>query len=575
MRGSGMSAEYPDNNGVWRAKRLRSWRLALLILSLLLLGSLSIGEPGIAPLAPPTGIVGYLMYVVQLTAYGATRIFGAMVYIVPFVVAVISIAVGRMHKPFISSSLHIVSALFLSGLIVQAIVFPADHSHYAGLIGRVVLTGLGPVGGRITLLPVLGLVGYCLVAGVLNLLSQRTQLRPNNGRSADGALDKPHKRRQSLELKPLRWERRLSVNRGEPSNQRETHEDLAPILEQAQDAINDHGLPLVYRDHTGAFGSVLLRYDLEAGTSLRHLRQKQADLEYRLASLHPMIRAPMPGESSVGILLSYASAKELTLEGGLAQFVANGMTLPVYTGYSSLGKHTGFDLSRQPHMLVGGTTGTGKTSFIRAMILSLLSGPAAHRTRFVLIDPKRVEMVPFRRLPHLAQPVVTDMAVAGGVIETIETEMERRYEVFERGEVSGIDEYNHTRRRKMTYLVVVVDEAADLLMQTNDQTADRLLRLAQKARTVGIHLIIGTQRPSADVIRGVFKANLPARVAFRTATAVDSRVILDTNGAERLRGSGDALVRCTETHEPERVQAPWISPERTSDLVKNIRYRSQ
>ena len=225
------------------------------------------------------------------------------------------------------------------------------------------------------------------------------------------------------------------------------------------------------------------------------------------------------------------------------------------------------DLADMPHLLVAGTTGSGKSVMLNGLLTSLLLTTDPRQVKLVLIDPKRVEMTPFARVPHLITPVVTDVKKAANALGWAVAEMERRYEVLEKAGVRSLDGYNARSEAQMPYVVIVIDELADLMMQAAAKVEDAIIRIAQKARAVGIHLVVATQRPSVDVITGMIKANIPSRIAFAVSSQVDSRVILDNPGAEALLGMGDMLYKPVSAARSSRVQGALISEPEVERVV--------
>ena len=246
---------------------------------------------------------------------------------------------------------------------------------------------------------------------------------------------------------------------------------------------------------------------------------------------------------------------------------ANDWALPVGLGKDISGRGVFMDLAEMPHLLVAGTTGSGKSVMLNGLLTSLLLTTDPRQVKLVLVDPKRVELTQFGRIPHLITPVVTDAKKAANALSWAVAEMERRYEVLEKHSVRSLEGYNERSEKPMPYVVVVIDELADLMMTAAAKVEDAVIRLAQKARAVGIHLVVATQRPSVDVITGMIKANIPSRIAFAVSSQVDSRVILDTPGAEALLGSGDMLFKPVTALRPSRVQGAYISEREVERVV--------
>lgn len=317
-------------------------------------------------------------------------------------------------------------------------------------------------------------------------------------------------------------------------------------------------------------GPRVTRYELRLGKGVKvgKVRNLQQDIAYALAATEVRILAPIPGRSAVGVEVPNTKAATVTLGDVFAEYPSgNEWALPVGMGKDISGRALFMDLSEMPHLLVAGATGSGKSVMVNSLLTSLLLTSDPRRVRMILIDPKRVELSQFTRVPHLLTPVVTDVKKASNALSWAVSEMERRYEVLEEKGVRSLEGYNAASDTPMPYIVVVIDELADLMMASASKVEDAIIRLAQKARAVGIHLVVATQRPSADVITGMIKANIPSRVAFAVSSQVDSRVILDTSGAEALLGSGDMLYKPVTASRPARVQGAFITEGEVDSVV--------
>ncbi len=317
-------------------------------------------------------------------------------------------------------------------------------------------------------------------------------------------------------------------------------------------------------------GPRVTRYELRlgAGVKVGKVRNLQQDIAYALAATEVRILAPIPGKSAVGVEVPNTKAAIVTLGDVFREYPhGNDWTLPVGLGKDISGRAVFLDLAEMPHLLVAGTTGAGKSVMLNGLLTSLLLTTDPRRVKMVLIDPKRVELSQFGRVPHLITPVVTDVKKAANALLWAVAEMERRYEVLERMGTRSLEGYNDRAETPMPYVVIVIDELADLMMQAASKVEDSIIRLAQKARAVGIHLVVATQRPSVDVITGMIKANIPSRIAFAVSSQVDSRVIMDTPGAEALLGMGDMLYKPVSAMRPSRVQGAFISEGEVGEVV--------
>jgi len=297
------------------------------------------------------------------------------------------------------------------------------------------------------------------------------------------------------------------------------------------------------------------------------------DLALALAAPSIRIEAPVPGKSVVGIEVPNVVSSAVSLRGVIEtstfQKILSKSRLAMALGKGAGGEAGAGDLDKMPHLLIAGSTGSGKTVCLNSAICCLLMHNTPNDLRLIMIDPKRVELTPFNSIPHLAVPVIVDTNKALDVLRWLNVEMDRRYQHLARATARNIDSYNKNRKGKdkLPYLVLVIDELADLMMAGFDEVEHILCRLAQLSRAVGIHLIVATQRPSVDVVTGLIKANFPTRISFAVTSQVDSRTILDGAGAEKLLGRGDMLYMPTEAAKPKRLQGCFVSDAETERLV--------
>lgn len=297
------------------------------------------------------------------------------------------------------------------------------------------------------------------------------------------------------------------------------------------------------------------------------------DLALALAAPSIRIEAPIPGKSLVGIEVPNTTFGTVALRGAIEsapfQKLKAKSKLAVALGRGSGGEVVVGDLARMPHLLIAGATGSGKTACLNSIIACLLMHNTPDDVRFVMLDPKRVELVAYNALPHLVAPVVVEPDRAVAALRWLVLEMDRRYRQFAEVGARNIEGYNRDRptAELMPYLVLVIDELADLMMHAMDEVEHSLVRLAQLARATGIHLIVATQRPSVDVITGLIKANFPTRISFAVTSQVDSRTILDTVGAEKLLGRGDMLYMPTDAAKPKRLQGSYVGEAEIDRLV--------
>jgi S-DNA-T family DNA segregation ATPase FtsK/SpoIIIE len=322
-------------------------------------------------------------------------------------------------------------------------------------------------------------------------------------------------------------------------------------------------------------GPVVTRYELKpaAGVKLSRIESLDSDLSLALAARTLRIEAPVPGKSVVGIEVPNLAIGMVTLKdvAETAMFKDASSKLTVALGRDVSGSPIVADLAKLPHLLIAGQTGSGKSVSINSVICSLLMSATPDEVRLILCDPKRVELAGFNNIPHLVVPVVTDHAKILNALYWAVGEMDRRYRLFARATARNIDAYNAARSGpdRVPYIVLIIDELADLMMSAPIQVEKAITRLAQLARATGIHLVVATQRPSVDVITGLIKANIPARIAFATASAIDSRTILDMSGAEKLLGRGDMLVLPPDVPKPIRAQGVFVSDREIEAVTRH------
>jgi S-DNA-T family DNA segregation ATPase FtsK/SpoIIIE len=322
-------------------------------------------------------------------------------------------------------------------------------------------------------------------------------------------------------------------------------------------------------------GPAVTQYELQpgAGVQVKRITALQNDLSLALAAAPLRIEAPIPGKAAVGIEVPNKSASLVTIREVLetAAFREGTNKLALGLGNDVSGQSIVADLTRMPHLLIAGATGQGKSVCINALITSLLFQVTPDHLRLLLIDPKRVELTGYNGLPHLALPVLVESHQAAAALRWAVAEMDRRYKMFSAEGVRNIAAYNEKATQKLArslpYVVIVIDELADLMMVAAGEIEELICRIAQLARAVGIHLIIATQRPSADIITGLIKANIPSRIAFAVGSQVDSRVILDTGGAEKLLGRGDMLYQPVDAGKPTRIQGAFVSDPEVEAVV--------
>ncbi len=330
-------------------------------------------------------------------------------------------------------------------------------------------------------------------------------------------------------------------------------------------------------------GPAVTQYELEikAGTKVSKILGLNREIALALAAKDVRIQAPIPGKNTIGIELpnkniSMVSVREVLTS--IPSAKADSKLLAVL-GRDIMGNPQWMEINKTPHLLVAGSTGSGKSVCINSILASILMRSKPDEVKLVLVDPKKVELSIYNGIPHLLAPVVTDPKRANIALKRIVSEMERRYDVFEESRTKNIESYNayidkkneglpdNEKEKRMPFIVVIIDELADLMLVAAKEVEDSIMRITQMARAAGIHLIVATQRPSTDVITGVVKSNIPSRISFAVSSGIDSRTILDMVGAEKLLGKGDMLFLPQGTNAPLRIQGTFISEEETKALV--------
>jgi S-DNA-T family DNA segregation ATPase FtsK/SpoIIIE len=343
----------------------------------------------------------------------------------------------------------------------------------------------------------------------------------------------------------------------------------AAIIEQTLEAF---GISAKVVEVNG--GPAVTQYALEVaiGTKLSKISALSNDLALALAAPTGQIRieAPIPGRSLVGIELPNKSPEFVSLRKMLESDAMHGSKskLAVSLGLEVSGKPVVADISKMPHVLIAGSTGSGKSVCINAFIASILFRASPDEVRFIMVDPKRVELNNYNGIPHLLSPVIVDPEKVLSALKWLTIEMDRRYKLFAEVGVRNIDAYNEMSGfQSIPYIILIIDELADIMLFAPVEVEDTITRLAQMSRATGIHLVLATQRPSVDVITGLIKANIPARIAFAVSSMIDSRVILDAPGAEKLLGRGDMLFIPPGQAKPSRIQGAFVSDKEVSMLI--------
>ncbi|MEZ6048175.1 MAG: DNA translocase FtsK [Planctomycetaceae bacterium] len=338
-------------------------------------------------------------------------------------------------------------------------------------------------------------------------------------------------------------------------------------------------------------GPVVTQFELELEAGLRVSKVVALEDDLAIALRVPAVRvvSPIPGKNTVGVEVPNDKQVMVRLKElieSMPEETAQ-MRIPVFLGKDVTGHPLAVDLTKMPHLLIAGRTGTGKSVCLNTLILSMLMTRSPEQVKMLMIDPKMVELSPYKRVPHLMHPVITDMKKAEAVLSWAVDKMEERYDLLARTGVRHLDSYNKLGKEKileklgidpdseeadatpetMPYIVIIADEMADMMMTSGKEVEGHIIRLAQKSRAVGIHLVLATQKPTVDVITGLIKSNLPARISFQVASRTDSRVVLDEMGAERLLGNGDMLYLTPGTSNIVRAQGTFVSDDEVNSII--------
>ena len=388
-----------------------------------------------------------------------------------------------------------------------------------------------------------------------------------------------------VEQTNIRWEYPPInlLSKPEKNSNKENQEAIKRNIPTLEQVLRDFGIE--GKVVSVRVGPAVTQYELEikAGTRVSKILGLNREIALSLAAKDVRIQAPIPGKSTVGIELPNAKISMVSVREVLAKANEDDKSLSkkllAVLGKNIEGECCSMEINKMPHLLVAGSTGSGKSVCINSILASILMRTKPDEVKLVLVDPKKVELSVYNGVPHLLTPVVTDPKKANVVLQKIVAEMERRYELFEHAGTKNITSYNdminknnegkpvEERNKTMPYIVVIIDELADLMLVAAKEVEDSIMRITQMARAAGIHLIVATQRPSTDVITGVVKANIPSRISFAVSSGIDSRTILDMVGAEKLLGKGDMLYLPQGTNTPIRIQGTFISEEETKTIV--------
>lgn len=510
-------------------------------------------------------------------------LFGVLSYVVPFVFGYTGIRLLLLKSDVLRASSVV-------GVVLLFLLVPAMFYTYGGSVGvgmaGIFTSILGKVGGFITL------VGAVIVAGLLSFnislrdLWDKVQLRQSD---KDGVRINDNPRipvrtmKQDKNMAPTalmantsNWEfPELGLLDYSASTKAEAG-DIGKNVETIKKTLKDFGIEVAMSEVN--VGPTLTQYTLKPseGVKLTNITARTNDVALALA-VHPIrVEAPIPGKSLVGIEVPNKVAATVSLREVLEapEYEGIGSNLSLALGRDVAGKVMVADLKKMPHLLIAGSTGSGKSVCMNAILINLLYKNSPQELRLLLIDPKRVEFVEYNGIAHLLTGVITETDKTISALRWAVAEMETRYQLLASHNKRNIDAFNENLpegETKMPYMVIVIDELADLMTQAANEVESSIVRLAQMARAVGMHLIVATQRPSVDVITGLIKANITTRISFAVASNADSRTILDQGGSEKLLGKGDMLFLSSDQPQPKRVQGVFIKDKEIHSVTEFVK----
>ncbi|RUM87062.1 MAG: DNA translocase FtsK [Thermodesulfatator sp.] len=560
-------------------RRSGAFFLAGLALFLLLaLFSYSPSDPGLGRVGAQ-GVHNWGGVVGAYLASCVFTLFGAAAFLFPWALLYLAWMLfqgKRLLTPLLGLGSFLLAASFLLGFVPESWWSRSHWPLHGGLLGFLGQASLPYIG-----VPGLLLLGFALAGAGLTLLHLPGGLPKRPFR---GLLGKRRKKRTSSPKEetsqgpsPLASEGLpppVSLLTSPPRRARgPSSETLERLGQTLQEKLREFG---VNGEVVGVHpGPVITVYEFRPapGVKINRIAALADDLALGLSAESVRIVAPIPGRDVVGIEVSNPERETVWLREILESqaFRKSSSPLTLVLGKDQSGRPVVADLLRMPHLLIAGATGTGKSVFLHSVILGLIFKNVPEKVRFLLIDPKRIELSIYEEIPYLLHPVVLEPRTATRALRWAVTEMERRYQLLEESRARNLDSYNQKAGEKLPYIVIIIDELADLMVVASKEVETLLTRLAQMARASGIHLLLATQRPSVDVITGLIKANFPARISFQVSSRTDSRTILDIQGAERLLGAGDMLFLPPGASKLQRIHAPYVSEEEVRQVVEYVR----
>lgn len=568
-------------NKLNRGKRILIIRFLSILLSLLIFASLATytetdytkkGLMGFSleeTVANKGGVIGALISHILFT------LFGTAAYIIPAVLFIWGIIKSLYYGRFLLWNAYIFVLVVFLDVIFEIVPRPKG-----GQIGSNLLSFLMKWLGNIGTYILLGFIFAGLLYVIPAVRKLRRRRKPFEEVPAKRKREKfpkpeiaPQPQVRITPRKPVGenfWERFLSIlHKPEEEHISITGEELNNTARLIEKRVEEFG---VSGKITGISpGPVVTRYEYKPapGIKVSKIESLADDIALSMKTSRVRIVAPIPGSSAIGIEVPNATRKNVYLKQLLTdgRFISLKSKLATVMGVDIAGVPVCSDIQMMPHLLIAGATGSGKSVFINTIIASILSRAEPDDVRFIMIDPKRIELPMYNSIPHLIYPVIADAKKVLDALKEVLDWMDTRYREFARAGVRDIEEYNTRSQIKKPYIMIIVDELADLILTAPREIEETLTRLAQMSRAVGIHLVLATQRPSVDVITGLIKANFPARVAFQVASKTDSRTILDMNGAEKLLGRGDMLFLPPGKGEPERLHGAFISTEEAKGIA--------